>query len=487
MSNNEGSYANVTFSGSYTINGGSLIFTDIYFLFPSTDTNDIPTTSRFVVSGYGDSIIEHCIFEQVDKEIYSLQAPLISFKSASHSVTNSEFTNILRTDDNGKGGIFYLDGWLDIIFTSCNFTSCSVGGSNSFGGCIFIIIQPLVKIISCCFTDCTGIGGGGALATTEGHSRGDPPSLIITSSTFSGCVVTGTDGQGGAVYCSLGVGGGFVINGSCSFSNCEANGTNSGGGAIYLVLNNIFYGYFTVSGMSFTSCSATEGSNIFIKYNNTDDLNKVKDVSNYSLNVESYCWGVDVMIDTGIFPDDVVPLSSLITTLVCPLCSTYTTLNDCISEGTENTDVCFWLYNSDSESGDDGWCKYKKDYTIPCSDVKRQEQCGNYGQSAFSIRCKWESSTCEEITLTCSDLSGIDICDELSKVVIPGGCFWLYDSGDTNVNTGTCRSKTDDTLTCASARRPEQCTLSDVTKLGSNCFWLMENGSVVARCEDSVC
>jgi hypothetical protein len=108
-SNIEGSYANVTFSGSYTINGGSLIFTDIRFLFPSTDTSDIPTTSRFV-SSYGGSIITHCIFEQVDKEIYSLKAPLISFAEASHSVTNSEFTNILRTDDSGKGGIFYLDG-----------------------------------------------------------------------------------------------------------------------------------------------------------------------------------------------------------------------------------------------------------------------------------------------------------------------------------------------------------------------------------------
>jgi hypothetical protein len=246
-----------------------------------------------------------------------------------------------------------------------------------------------------------------------------------------------------------------------------------------MVLNKINNGYFNFSKMSFTSCLAAKGSNIFIKYKNTSDLDKVKDVSHYGSgsNVESECWGVDVMIDAGTFPDDVVPLSSLITTLTCPVCSAYTTINDCISESTENTDVCFWLYSSDSGSGDDGWCKYKKDYTIPCSDVKRQEQCGNYGQSVFGIRCEWESSTssCEEITPTCSNVYDIDICNEISEVFIPGGCFWLYDNSDFNVNTGTCRSKSDSSLECLEVYRSSQCTQNDVTNLGNNCFWLYDN------------
>jgi hypothetical protein len=109
--------------------------------------------------------------------------------------------------------------------------------------------------------------------------------IEIKGCTFTSC--SSSSGKGGAIYVELNAGGIFSINNNDSipttFESCSADGGRGGG--IYLKLGSEVTSGFSFNGdLSFTSCSASVGSNIYIE---SDNLNAAISSSAFTYNYDS--------------------------------------------------------------------------------------------------------------------------------------------------------------------------------------------------------
>jgi hypothetical protein len=110
--------------------------------------------------------------------------------------------------------------------------------------------------------------------------------IEIKGCTFTSC---SSSGKGGAIYVELNGGGTFSINNNDSipttFKSCITSESGGKGGGIYLKLESeVTSGFSFSGGLSFTDCSASVGSNIYIK---TDNLNDAISSSAFTYNYVS--------------------------------------------------------------------------------------------------------------------------------------------------------------------------------------------------------
>jgi hypothetical protein len=77
----------------------------------------------------------------------------------------------------------------------------------------------------------------------------------------------------------------------------------------------------------------------------------------------------------------------------------------------------------------------------------------------------------------------MDQCKGITNDIIPGGCYWLYDNSDASVDTGVCKSKTDNTIECTEVKRSEQCKNNSESTFGSRCVWV--EGEETNKCQNT--
>ena len=203
------------------------------------------------------------------------------------TIDNLTLQNGLITANSG-GAILQFGGILTIThaaFSNCSADDAGIGGGNA--GAIAAAGIPTIIIDSTTFTGCTANEGGGAImqiagtltisgSTFSGCTAGGAGAILsttntsITHSVFTGCRATSTttDGFGGAIAI------GSVDNritstiSDSTFSDCTAAGGN--GGALYNTGNSTL----TVSGIStFSSCTAgSDGGAIYSDGRGTVDI-----------------------------------------------------------------------------------------------------------------------------------------------------------------------------------------------------------------------
>jgi hypothetical protein len=152
---------------------------------------------------------------------------------------------------------------------------------------------------------------------------------------------------GGAIDVKIESGGSFDIfdertNGDETFVNCGALGTESYGGGISIYLDDGAYNYkFSGKKLSFTSCTAKYGNNIYINGKVLKNvINKNSFSYNYDLSNEKDLEGADDRVVSSLIP---------LRKYLCPL--TYpgetgeppkTEGFDCIIGCYEYLDICFY-------------------------------------------------------------------------------------------------------------------------------------------------
>jgi hypothetical protein len=99
--------------------------------------------------------------------------------------------------------------------------------------------------------------------------------IEIKGCTFTSC--SSSSLKGGAIYVELNSGGIFSIDNNEStpttFVSCSSSESGGKGGGIYLKLGSEVTSGFLFSGdLSFTSCSASKGSNIYIETDNLENI-----------------------------------------------------------------------------------------------------------------------------------------------------------------------------------------------------------------------
>jgi hypothetical protein len=119
-----------------------------------------------------------------------------------------------------------------------------------------------------------------------------------------------------------------------------------------------------------------------------------------------------------------------------------------------------------------------------CESIKRDKTCPSSGV-AGNRKCVWveeEESDyqCAEVETTCEGITRQKRCGATGTVESETlSCFWIYNTNDENINTGTCRNMNDESLLCSNIIRNSQCSngLSGTflnekcTFYGGNCIW----------------
>jgi hypothetical protein len=73
--------------------------------------------------------------------------------------------------------------------------------------------------------------------------------------------------------------------------------------------------------------------------------------------------------------------------------------------------------------------------------------------------------------------SNITVLGECESDIRKNECFWLYNNNNVNIDTGACRSKTDETIECTFVKRSDQCKNTSQSNFGGRCKWVEEEGS----------